>query len=48
MLYLDNILFFIILCISFGLFIKNMRKVYQDISLGQEVPYLEKKKNDGF
>ena len=46
MLYLDNILFFIILCMSFGLFIKNMRKVYQNISLGQEVPYLEKKKKE--
>ena len=44
MLYIDNILFFIILCISLGLFMKNMKKVYQNISLGQEIPYLEKKK----
>ena len=48
MLYIDNILFFIILCISLGLFIKNMKKVYQNISLGQEIPLLRKKKERWF
>ena len=37
MSYLDNILFFIILCIGIGYFAINVKKIIRNIKLGKEV-----------
>ena len=48
MFYFDNILFFILLVIGIGLFIKNMKKVYQNISLGKKTPHINQRKERWF
>ena len=37
MQYIDNIIFFIILVVGFGLFFKSLKEIYRNIKLGKEI-----------
>lgn len=44
MLYWDNFLFLLILMMGISIFIKNMKRIYTNISLGQKTPYINQRK----